>query len=99
MKYKPKASNSNTSLVSIYGIQFVVQYDYSPAEPMTWWEPGCDEEYDVWEVKPATIKDAVMMEAEELTEVELKSTWFVEMVVDKLVGQHDTYKRQYPSDD
>ena len=88
MRYKPKSSDNNTALVSVYGIQFVVQYDYSPAEPMTWWEPGCDEEYDVWEVKPATIQDAIAIEAEELTEADLKDAKFLELVEIELAEQH-----------
>lgn len=98
MRYKPKSSENNTALVRIYGIQFVVQFDYSPAEPMTWWEPGCDEQYDVWEVKPATIQDAIMMEAEELTETELKSTWFLELIEIQLAEQHREYQRDYYPD-
>lgn len=98
MRYKPKSSSDNTALVSVYGIQFVVQFDYSPAEPMTWWEPGCDEQYDVWDVKPATIQDAVMMEAEELTETDLKDDKFLELIEIQLAEQHQSYQRDYHSD-
>lgn len=98
MRYKPKSSQDNTATVTIYGIDFEVKFDYSPAEPTTWEEPGCDEQYDVWEIKPATIADVLCMEAEEITEADLKSDWFMELVETQLAEQHQQYQRDYHED-
>ena len=98
MRYKPKSSDNNTALVHVWGIEFVVQFDYSPAEPMTWWEPGCAEQYDIWEIKPATIADGVEMIEQCITEADLASPRFLELVELELAEQHQSYQRDYHSD-
>lgn len=97
MRYNLKSSQNDTATVTIYGINFVVKFDYQPAEPMTWEEPGCDEQYDVWEIKPATMSDQAAMEGEEITEADLKSDWFMELVEIQLTEQHRSYERSYHS--
>lgn len=98
MRYKPKSSQDNTATVTVYGIDFEVKFDYSPAEPMTYWEPGCDEQYDVWEIKPATIQDIICMQVEELTEADLKSDWFGELIEIQLAEQYKEFKRGFRDD-
>lgn len=40
-------ANQRKHTAEVDGVQLVVEYDYSPAEPMTHWYPGADEELDI----------------------------------------------------
>ena len=97
----------NVETILINGILYEVKFWYSTPEPQTWEYPGCDEEYDVEEIKRLTTiqelrenEDYDLEKIEELDEYELGEDFFNE-VLDKLKERYVEYRDDYcnePSD-
>jgi hypothetical protein len=90
-KYHQKSSQNNEAVVTIRGISLKVKYDYSPPEKQTWEEPGCDEDFDIWEIEPESEQDLEQMQAEEIALQDLNTEEFLDEIKIALSEQCEDY--------
>jgi hypothetical protein len=90
-KYHQRSSQNNEAVVTIRGITLRVKYDYSPPEKQTYEEPGCDEDFDVWEIEPYDESDVEQMQAEEITLQDLNTEDFLAEIKIALSEQREEY--------
>jgi hypothetical protein len=90
-KYHQRSSQNNEAVVTIRGISLSVKYDYSPPEKQTYEDPGCDEDFDVWEIEPYDESDVEQMQAEEITLQDLNTEDFLDEIKIALSEQREEY--------
>ena len=90
-KYHQKSSQNNEAVVTIRGLSLKVKYDYSPPEKQTWEEPGCYEDFDIWEIEPYAESDVEQMQAEEITLQDLNTEYFLDEIKIALSEQREVY--------
>ena len=93
MQDKPITEN-----IFVNAVEYQVKFWYSPEEKSTWDCPGCDEQYDIEEIKRVDTIEQLRAEGFDLEGVEALDEYeqgddFYEEIIDKLKINRAEYKR------
>lgn len=93
MQDKPITEN-----VFLNGVEYQVKFWYSPEEKSTWYYQGCDEQYDIEEIKRIDTIEQLRAEGFDLEGVEAldefeQSRNFESEIIDRLRINRAEYKR------
>jgi len=93
MQDKPITEN-----VFVNAVEYEVKFWYSPEEKATWDYPGCDEQYDIEEIKRIDTSEQLRAEGFDLEDIEALDEYeqgddFYEEIIDCLRSNRAEYKR------